>query len=60
MVARRLSATRGKNVEHRWGERVTAAIEVRLTAGSFCLSRGVLRDVSVSGGYVETRLRVPL
>ena len=47
-------------MEHRWGERVNAAIEVRLIAGSSYVGRGVLRDVSISGGYIETGLRLPL
>jgi hypothetical protein len=39
--------------EHRWGERVALPIPVKLTAGG-TLAPGVLRDLSVSGAFIET------
>lgn len=47
-------------MEHRWGYRFTTAVEVRIAGCPSWLSRGMLRDASISGGYIETGLSLPL
>jgi hypothetical protein len=59
-ILRSVSPRSEKNMEHRWGERISAAVEVRLIAESSRLNSGVLRDVSISGGFIETEWAVPL
>lgn len=43
-------------MEHRWGKRVTTHIPVRLVASGGALGAGRVRDLSVSGAFVETSL----
>ncbi len=45
-------------MEHRWGERVALTIDVKLDAGCCCQGDGVLRELSVSGGYITTKLEL--
>ncbi len=47
-------------MEHRWGQRVPATIKVRLRGRPGAIGSGCLRDVSISGAFVETALRLPL
>lgn len=47
-------------MEHRWGERITLRLPVRLAAASETIDRGILRNVSASGAFIETRLRLPI
>lgn len=47
-------------MEHRWGHRIPAAIKVRLVGRPGAIGSGYLRDVSVSGAFVETALDLPL
>lgn len=42
-------------MEHRWGSRISVDLPVRIS-GVGVGGRGVLRDLSVSGGFVETAL----
>ncbi|HKU89456.1 MAG TPA: PilZ domain-containing protein [Steroidobacteraceae bacterium] len=42
-------------MEHRWGQRVTLGLPVHVTAGHTS-AIGVLRDASVSGGFIESVL----
>jgi len=42
-------------MEHRWGQRVALGLPVHVTAGRIS-ALGVLRDASISGGYIETIL----
>lgn len=46
-------------MEHRWGQRIPVSLPVRMTAANI-EARGVLRDVSTSGGFIETGVRLPL
>jgi len=46
-------------MEHRCGQRVPIDLPVRLKAWP-CVGRGQLRDVSVSGAFIETDLELPL
>lgn len=47
-------------MEHRWGKRVAVELDVRIFATPASAGWGRLRDISISGGYVETALRVPV
>ncbi len=46
-------------MEHRWGHRVPTNIEVQIFADPASAAWGQLRDISASGGYLETGLRIP-
>jgi len=45
-------------MEHRWGRRVSADIDVRIFADPASAGWGRLRDISITGGFIETALRV--
>lgn len=45
-------------MEHRWGRRVTADIDVQIFADPASVAWGRLRDISVSGGFIETALKI--
>ncbi len=47
-------------MEHRWGQRVTLEVPVRLYFDDAVLGRGMLRDVSISGALIETSLDIPV
>jgi hypothetical protein len=47
-------------MEHRWGQRVQVGMNVRLSCLPYAIGSGRLRDVSVSGAFIETNLRIPL
>jgi len=46
-------------MEHRWGKRVAHDAEVQIFADPASVGWGRLRDISVSGGFIETALKVP-
>jgi PilZ domain len=48
------------SMEHRWGERFSANVAVRLHLGSGIVVKGRLADVSVSGAFVVTETQVPV
>jgi hypothetical protein len=43
-------------MEHRWGERFSLDVSVRLTARPFAVRNGRLTNVSVSGAFIRTGL----
>lgn len=45
-------------MEHRWGERTSVNLTVRLTGLPGAIGMGRLRDVSLSGAFVETELNL--
>ena len=47
-------------MEHRWGQRITLELPVRLEVGNRTLARGLLRNLSVSGALIETSLELPV
>ncbi len=47
-------------MEHRWGQRVTLEVPVRLYFDDAALGRGLLRNVSISGALIETSLELPV
>jgi hypothetical protein len=46
-------------MEHRWGRRVSADLKVQILAAPASAGWGRLRDISLSGGFIETALRIP-
>jgi hypothetical protein len=46
-------------MEHRWGRRVAADVEVQIFADPASAGWGRLRNLSISGGFIETALQVP-
>jgi PilZ domain len=46
-------------MEHRLGQRVVTDVPVRIVGAPGALATGRLCDISVSGGFVRTRLRLP-
>lgn len=43
-------------MEHRWGQRAPCCVEVTIRCRPSMLGRGYLRDISVSGGFIESDL----
>jgi len=46
-------------MEHRWGRRMAADLDVQILADPASTGSGRLRDISLSGGFIETALRMP-
>ena len=46
-------------MEHRWGRRVPADLDVQIFADPASAGWGRLRDISISGGFIETALMIP-
>jgi PilZ domain len=47
-------------MEHRWGERIPMSLKVRLVSRPGAIGSGRLRDVSLSGAFVQTDLKLPV
>lgn len=47
-------------MEHRWGHRSPVGLKVLLLGCPGAIGFGLLQDVSISGAYVRTNLRLPL
>jgi hypothetical protein len=47
-------------MEHRWGQRIRCQARVRISTGSDFIGSGNVRDVSSSGAFIETALRLPV
>jgi hypothetical protein len=47
-------------MEHRWGQRVTVEVPVRIEVGGRASARGILRNASISGALIETSLELPV
>ena len=45
-------------MEHRWGERMPVRVSVRVHCAKWDAA-GQLRDASLSGAFVHTRLQIP-
>lgn len=45
-------------MEHRWGDRIDCNVVVKLLAHPASVAWGRIRNASVSGGFIETQLRV--
>jgi hypothetical protein len=62
-IARRAANTqvhRPNYMEHRWGPRRPCRARVCLSSGGGIVGPGRLRDVSMSGAFIETAVRLPL
>ena len=46
-------------MNHRWGQRIPVDVAVRLTSRFGAVGAGRLQEISMSGGYVQTGLRLP-
>jgi hypothetical protein len=53
------AAPPGNFMEHRWGRRIECGARVRLSAGTAIGAAGLLRNVSMSGAFIETAADVP-
>ena len=49
-----------RSMEHRWGQRVSADVIVRLIGAPGAIGTGRLCNVSATGAFVETNLHLPL
>jgi hypothetical protein len=58
-AAARSALPRPQGMEHRWGRRIRCHADVRISAGDLA-GAGRLRDISLSGAFVETSLALPL
>jgi hypothetical protein len=47
-------------MEHRWGQRRSCRARVRVSAGAGVAATVRVRNVSISGAFLETTLRLPL
>ena len=54
------TARRANFMEHRWGRRIACGTRVRLSASVGVGGAGRLRDVSMSGAFIETAVDLPL
>jgi hypothetical protein len=43
-------------MEHRWGNRIACHARVRLSCGAAQAGEGLIRNVSISGAFIETSL----
>lgn len=47
-------------MEHRWGRRIPCRARARISAGVGMAGSGKVRDVSMSGAFIETAMPLPL
>jgi hypothetical protein len=47
-------------MEHRWGRRIPVDISVRLSCRPYAVGLGRMLDLSVSGAFIQTSLKLPL
>jgi hypothetical protein len=47
-------------MEHRWGQRIPCRARVRVSGGAGVTESGRMRDVSMSGAFIETSAQLPL
>jgi len=46
--------------EHRWGQRIALEVPVKLEFGGRPMGHGLLRSASISGGFIDTTLELPI
>lgn len=54
------AAPASPRMEHRWGQRRPCRARVGISAGAGITGTARVRDVSISGAFLETALRLPL
>jgi len=60
MIQEQIPARQARRfMEHRWGQRVALGLPVHLAANGDS-GAGKLRDASISGGFIETAVALPL
>jgi hypothetical protein len=59
-ITARMPVTRAPAMEHRFGHRHPCGARVRISAGDGITGGGRLLNVSLSGGYVQTAMDLPL
>jgi hypothetical protein len=47
-------------MEHRWGQRLRCQAKVRISAANGISGSGNVRDVSASGAFIETAVKLPV
>ena len=47
-------------MEHRWGRRLDTSIDASLFGHPCAVGRGCVRNLSMTGAFVQTNLRLPL
>lgn len=47
-------------MEHRWGQRILCNARVRISGGAAAVGTGRMRNVSMSGAFIETAVPLPL
>jgi hypothetical protein len=47
-------------MEHRWGQRMPCRARVQISGGTGLRGAGRVRDISLSGAFIETALSLPL
>jgi hypothetical protein len=62
MNARALCGTERPHhgMEHRWGLRIPCCAAVRISSGAAVIDFGRMRNVSMSGAYIESSVALPL
>lgn len=60
MRTRNDSENEGDHMEHRWGQRVPLEMPIRVEVGGRPMGRGILRNASISGAFIETALELPV
>jgi hypothetical protein len=48
------------HLDHRWGGRALCKARVRLSTGTGITGSGRVRDISISGAFIETAVELPL
>lgn len=51
---------RSDPMEHRWGQRIPLEVPVSLWVEGRLSGRGLLRNASISGAFIETPLELPI
>lgn len=59
-TAAEAAALAGTRMEHRWGQRKPCRASVSVAAGAGVIGTARVRDVSISGAFLETALPLPL
>lgn len=47
-------------MEHRWGRRAALDVEVTINDRPLALLRGRIRNISISGAFVQTKISLPI
>ena len=59
-VGKSASNARPRFMEHRWGHRMPCRAKVQISGGTGLNGAGRVRDISLSGAFIETALDLPV